>query len=136
MRRRQFIALLGGAAAAWPLAARAQQGERMRRIGVLLPAATDDSEFQARLAAFQLEFAAIGLDHRKQHAHRHPLGRRQCRPNSQRRGRAELVELAPDVILAHGSSSVRSLLEATRTLPIVFPIVGDPVGAGFVASHD
>jgi putative ABC transport system substrate-binding protein len=60
MRRREFIALLGGAAAAWPLAARAQQGERMRRIGVLLPAATDDSEFQARLAAFQLELQRSG----------------------------------------------------------------------------
>ena len=130
MRRREFITLLGGAAAVWPLAARAQQPDRMRRIGVLLPAATDDSEFQARLAAFQLELQRSGWT----------IGRN-VRIDTRwatsdaaeiRRHAAELVTLAPDVILAHGSSSVRSLLEATRTVPIVFPIVGDPVGAGFV----
>ena len=128
--RREFITLLGGAAAAWPLAARAQQPDRMRRIGVLVPAATDDSEFQARLAAFQQELQRsgwiIGSNMR--------IDIRWGGGNADRirKYAAELVELAPDVILAHGSSSVRSLLEATRTVPIVFPIVGDPVGAGFV----
>ena len=130
MRRREFITALGGAAVPWPLAARAQQPDRMRRIDVLLPAATDDSEFQARLAAFQLELRRsgwiIGSNMR--------IDIRWGGGNADRirKYAAELVELAPDVILAHGSSSVRSLLEATRTVPIVFPIAGDPVGAGFV----
>ena len=79
MRRREFITLLGGAAAAWPLAARAQQGERVRRIGILLPAAADDPEYQARVGAFLQALAAIGLDHRPQRADRHPLGYGQCR---------------------------------------------------------
>ena len=86
MRRREFIAGLGGAAAAWPLAARAQQRERVRRIGVLLPAAADDPEFQARVGAFLQGLAAIGLDHRPQRADRHPLGHGQCRRHSQTRG--------------------------------------------------
>jgi len=129
MKRREFITLLGGAAA-WPLAARAQQGERMRRIGILLPVAPDDAEFQTRVGAFlqglqQLGWAIgrnVRIDTRWAGASATEI----------RRHAAELVALAPDVILAHGSSSVRSLLEATRTVPIVFPIVGDPVGAGFV----
>ena len=129
IRRREFITLLSGGAV-MPIVARAQERERMRRIGVLLPAATDDSEFQARLAAFQLELQRSGWT----------IGRN-VRIDTRwatsdaaeiRRHAAELVTLAPDVILAHGSSSVRGLLEATRTVPIVFPIVGDPVGAGFV----
>jgi putative tryptophan/tyrosine transport system substrate-binding protein len=130
IRRREFITRLGGVAAAWPVAARAQQSDRMRRIGVLLPAATDDSEFQARLTAFQLELQRsgwiIGSNIR--------IDIRWSGSNADRirKYAAELVELAPDVILAHGSSSVRGLLETTRTVPIVFPIVGDPVGAGFV----
>jgi len=130
MRRREFIALIGGGAAAWPLAARAQQSERMRRIGILLPVAADDAEFQTRVGAFlqglqQLGWAIgrnVRIDTRWAGASATEI----------RRHAAELVALAPDVILAHGSSSVRSLLEATRTVPIVFPIVGDPVGAGFV----
>ena len=132
MRRREFITLLGGAAAAWPLAARAQQGERMRRIGVLLPAAADDPEFQARVGAFLQGLAQLGWT----------IGRnvridtRWATTNAAdiRRHAAELAALAPDVILAHGASTVGPLLQATRTVPIVFPVVGDPVGAGFVDS--
>src|SRR6476661_29973 len=133
MRRRDFITLVGGAAAVWPLAARAQQPERMRRIGVLLPAAADDAEFQAWVGAFLQALALLGWT----------IGRnvridtRWATANAAdiRRHAAELAALAPDVILAHGASTVRPLLQATRTVPIVFPIAGDPVGAGFVSSQ-
>jgi ABC-type uncharacterized transport system substrate-binding protein len=131
MKRRQFITLLS-AAAAWPLAARAQQPERMRRIGIILPAAADDPAFQAWVGAFLQALALLGWT----------IGRnmridiRWATANAAeiRRHAAELVALAPDVILASGSSTVGPLLEATRTVPIVFPNIGDPVGAGFVAS--
>jgi putative tryptophan/tyrosine transport system substrate-binding protein len=131
MRRREFITLLGGAAV-WPLAARAQQGERVRRIGILLPAAADDPVFQTRLAAFHQELQQLGW----------AIGRnvridtRWATTNAAeiRRHVAELVALAPDVILATGTSTVGPLLQATRTVPIVFPAIGDPVGAGFVDS--
>src|SRR5215475_9688936 len=130
--RRQFITLLGGAAAAWPLATRAQQGERMRRIGVLLPAASDDAEFQARVGAFLQGLGQSGWT----------IGRnvrvdtRWATANAAniRQHAAELVALLPDVILAHGSSTVGPLLQATRTVPIVFPVINDPVAAGFVDS--
>ena len=132
IRRRKFITLLGGVAAAWPLAARAQQPERMRRIGVLIPYAADDPEGQARIAAFlqglqQLGWA-IGRNVR--------IDTRWATTNAAeiRRHVAELVALAPDVILATGTSTVGPLLQATRTVPIVFPAIGDPVGAGFVDS--
>jgi ABC-type uncharacterized transport system substrate-binding protein len=132
MKRREFITLLGGAAVAWPLAARAQQGERMRRIGVLLPAAADDPEFQARIAAFHQGLALLGWS----------IGRnvridpRWATPSVAeiRRHAAELAALAPDVILAHGAAAVGAMLQATRTVPIVFPVASDPVGAGFVDS--
>jgi putative tryptophan/tyrosine transport system substrate-binding protein len=132
VKRRDFITLLGGAAVAWPLAARAQQGERMRRIGVLLPAAADDAQFQARVGAFHQGLALLGWT----------IGRnvridtRWATTNTAdiRRHAAELAALAPDVILAHGAATVGPLLEATRTVPIVFPVAADPVGAGFVDS--
>jgi len=132
VKRRDFITLLGGAAAAWPLVARAQERERMRRIGVLLPAAADDAEFQVRVGAFlqglQQSGWIIGRNVR--------IDTRWASTNAAdiRRHAAELVALAPDVILAHGASTVGPLLLATRTVPIVFPVVGDPVGAGFVDS--
>ena len=132
MRRREFISLLGGAAAAWPLAARAQQAERTRRIGVLMPSAADDPQHQARVGAFLQALALLGWN----------IGRnvqidtRWATANAAevRRHAAELVALAPDVILAHGAGSVGALLQATRAVPIVFPIAGDPVGAGLVDS--
>jgi ABC-type uncharacterized transport system substrate-binding protein len=132
MRRREFTSLLFGALAAWPLAARGQQGERMRVIGVLLPATADDPVFQARLAAFQQELVLLGWS----------IGRNvridarwaTTNPAEIRKQAAELVALAPDVILSTGDSTVPPLLEATRTVPIVFPVVNDPVGAGYVES--
>jgi putative tryptophan/tyrosine transport system substrate-binding protein len=130
MRRREFIALLGGAGAAWPLAVSAQQGERVRRIGILLNAVADDSQFQTWVAAFLQALALLGWT----------IGRnvridtRWAGANAAevRRHAAELAALAPDVILAHGGSTVGPLLQATRTVPIVFPVAGDPVGAGLV----
>jgi putative ABC transport system substrate-binding protein len=131
MRRRDFITLLSSASA-WPLAARAQLAERMRRIGVLLPATADDAEFQARLGAFLQGLALsgwiigrnVGIDTRwsgvnAADIHRHA---------------AELAALAPDVILAHGTPALRPLLEVSRTVPVVFAAGVDPVGAGFVES--
>ena len=132
MRRREFITLLGGAAAAWPLAARAQQGERMRRIGVLMSLAADDPEGQARIAAFLQALQQLGwTDGRNVR-----IDTRWAAGDADRirRYAAELVALAPDVILASGASTVGPLLQATRTVPIVFAQVADPVGAGFVDS--
>jgi ABC-type uncharacterized transport system substrate-binding protein len=129
--RREFIALLGGATA-WPLAARAQQGERIRRIGVLHSLAAGDTEGQARLTAFVQGLQELGwTDGRNVRIdYRWTAGD----PEHARRYAAELVALAPDVILAHGGSVVPSLLVVTRTVPIVFTQTPDPVGAGFVNS--
>src|SRR5262245_59712874 len=132
MRRREFIALIGGAAIAWPLAVRAQQPERIRRIGVILAATADDTEFQAWLGAFlqglQQSGWSIGQNVR--------IETRWATSNAAgiRKHASELVALAPDVILAHGASTVAPLLQLTRTVPIVAPVFGDPVGAGFVDS--
>ena len=132
MKRREFITLVGGAAAAWPLVAHAQQGERMRRVGVLHNFAADDAVVQARHGVFlqglqqagwtigrnvevETRWAAGDADRLRTHA-------------------AELVALAPAVILAAGNAGAAPLLQATRTVPIVFVIVPDPVGAGFVDS--
>ena len=132
MKRRKFIALLGGAAAAWPVAARAQQPERMRRIGIILATTADDAEFQAWVGAFLQALALLGWT----------IGRNvridtrwaTANPGEIRRHAAELAALAPDVILAHGASTVRELLQVTRAVPIVFPVVSDPVAAGYVES--
>jgi len=131
MRRRQFITLLGGAAAAWPLAARAQQGEKMRRIGVLMALAADDPEGQARMTAFLQGLAQLGwLDGRNVRVDiRWAAGD----TNRYRSYAAELLELSPDVVLAVGSAAMGPL-QATRTVPVVFVQVGDPVGAGFIES--
>src|SRR5262249_40441161 len=128
--RRKFLATLGGTAA-WPLAARAQQSERMRRIGVLTDQAENDPEGQARIAAFLQGLAQLGwIDGRNVRIDtRWPTSMQEVRKYS-----AELVGLAPDVLLATGSASLADFLEATRTVPIVFANVGDPVGGGFVES--
>ena len=130
MMRREFISLLGGAAVAWPLAARAQQGERVRRIGVLLGA--HDPNAEARLAAFMQVLQQLGwTDGRNARIdQRWTLGDAE----RARKSVAELVALAPDVILASGASTIGPLQQATRTVPIVFVLVIDPVGAGFVDS--
>ena len=130
IRRRKFLATLGGAAA-WPLAARAQQGERMRRVGVLV-AVADDPEGQARIAAFLQGLQHLGWANGRnlQIDMRWSAGD----ADRFRQYAAELVALAPDVILAAGGAVVPSLLQATRTVPIVFTQTSDPVGAGFVDS--
>ena len=132
MKRREFITLLGGAAAAWPLAALAQQGERMRRIGVLLPAAPDDAEFQSWVEAFLQGLAQSGWITGRNIR----LETRWTKFDSEdtRKYAAELVALAPDVILAVGTSTVGPLLQLTRTVPIIFPLGADPVAAGLVES--
>ena len=132
MKRREFITLLGGGAAAWPLAARGQPGERVRRVGVLMYLAADDAEAQARLAAFAQTLKQLGWSEgRNLRIDTHWA----TAEDILRRHAAELVALAPDVLVAGtGSATVAPLLQATRTVPIVFVITIDPVGAGFVAS--
>ena len=131
MRRREFIFALGGAATL-PLAARAQQGERVRRIGVLLPAAPEDAEFQSWVGAFLQGLAQSGW-----------ITGRNIRIETRwtkfdtedtRKYAAELVALGPDVIVATGTSTLGPLLRLTRTVPIVFPLAADPVAAGLVQS--
>jgi putative ABC transport system substrate-binding protein len=131
VKRRAFITLLGGAAA-WPLAARAQQGGRMRRIGVLLGLAPGDPLDQARFATFAqgLQQSGWTIGRNVQIDTRSSAGN----GDDARRYATELVALTPDVILASGNSAAAPLLQATRTVPIVFVIVPDPVGAGFVDS--
>ena len=131
MRRREFFKLLGLATTTWPLTARAQR-EQKKSIAILLPGSADDPVFQARLTAFYQELAILGWT----------IGRnvriepRWATANAAeiRRHAAELAALAPDVILSAGDTTIPPLLQATRTIPIVFPISNDPVGAGFVDS--
>src|ERR1700730_828285 len=132
MRRRDFISLLGGAAAAWPLAARAQQPEQMRRIGVLMNAAADDPEDQAEVAAFQQVLQQLGWSDGRNV--QFDIRWSENDVDRDRKYAAELVALAPDVVLASGTLSVAAFQHITRTLPMVFVRVSDPVGAGFVDS--
>src|SRR3984893_15626504 len=131
MRRRDFITLLGGVAVAWPLAARAQQPP-MRRIGVLLDFAADDSEGQARLAAFVRALADLGWTADRNVRIESRSGATDV--DRVRRHAAELVAIAPEVVLAGGATALRSLQQATATVPIVFAGVTDPVRGGLVAS--
>src|SRR5262249_51576303 len=130
--RREFITLFGGTAATWPLAARAQQREKMRRIGVLLPFSSDDAESQARMGAFLQTLALSGWTIGRNVQIDTRWGARDA--ERIQRYAAELVALAPDVILAHGISTVGPLRQASRTVPIVFPVMNDPVGLGVVDS--
>jgi putative tryptophan/tyrosine transport system substrate-binding protein len=133
MRRREFINLIGGVAAAWPLAARAQQGERMRRIGILMGFPEGDREGQAFVSAFRdglrqlgwIEGRNIRIDRRWAAADDAALIPRFAN---------ELVALEPDLILSHSTPTTAALLKQTRTIPIVFAFVSDPLGSGFVAS--
>jgi ABC-type uncharacterized transport system substrate-binding protein len=131
VNRREVITLLGGAAAAWPLATQAQQGERVRRIGVLMYLAADDPEGQARLAAFAQALKQLGWNEGRNLR----IDTRWATADDIRRHAGELVALAPDILVAGtGTATVAPLLQATRSVPIVFVSVIDPVGAGFVAS--
>jgi putative ABC transport system substrate-binding protein len=130
--RREFIVTLGSAAAAWPLAARAQQGERMRRLGILMPLAENDPETQKRVTAFVRRLRELGwtdggnirIDYRWTGA---DVGRI-------RSAAVELVDLKPDAILADSALTVAPLQQMTDAIPIVFVSIADPVGSGFVAS--
>jgi putative ABC transport system substrate-binding protein len=130
VKRREFITLIG-AAAAWPLAARAQPGERMRRVGVLMSTPSDDPESQARLAVFVKALEELGWTDGRNVQFDVRFGTRAATTGQHA---AEMVALAPDVVLAQGSGAAGPLLQVTHTVPIVFVIVPDPVGAGFVAS--
>src|SRR5262245_4472621 len=132
MRRREFITLLGGAVAAWPLGARAQQQERVRRIGVLMNLAEDDPEVSARISAFVQRLSQLGWTE----GHNLQIDYRWAAGKSEWFGKyaGDLVALAPDVVLASGNLSVAALRQATRTLPVVFTNVIDPVGSEFVSS--
>ena len=132
IRRREFVFLLGGAAAAWPLAARAQRGERLRRIGLFTNLAADDAEAQARNAAFLQALQQLGWTSGNNVQIDFRFGAGDAERN--RRYANELVALAPDVIVATGSPVVEPLRQATRSVPIIFLQVTDPVGAGLVAS--
>lgn len=132
MKRREFITLIGGGTVAWPLAARGQQGERVRRIGVILPATADDADFQTVYGVFLQALAQLGwtiggnvrIDVRWATGNAATI----------RKHAAELAALAPDVVLAHGGSTVSPMQQATRTIPIVFAVASDPVATGYADS--
>jgi putative tryptophan/tyrosine transport system substrate-binding protein len=133
LHRRAVMTLLGGAAAAWPLAARAQQRERVRRIGVLMPLAADDPTVPARVAAFAQELLQLGWTVGRNIEIEYRFGSI-GNPDDVRKHASELVALRPDVIFATGAASVAPLQQVTRAVPIVFVLVIDPVGAGMVDS--
>jgi putative ABC transport system substrate-binding protein len=131
MRRREFIKLIAGAAAVWPRAARAQQIKRMRRIGVLMPFSANDPEAQARVAAFLQGLQELGWSV----GNNATIDIRWSADNADARKNAtELIALSPDVILAISTVAIAPLVQMTRTVPIVFTNVADPVGSGFVDS--
>jgi putative tryptophan/tyrosine transport system substrate-binding protein len=132
MRRREFIALLGSSVAAWPLAARAQQGDRVRRVGVLMHLPENDPETQARVRALLEGLQQLGWTDGRNVRIDYRFGATDV--DRSRRYAAELIALAPDVIQASGSGPVAALQQASRTVPIVFAQIPDPVNAGFVES--
>jgi putative ABC transport system substrate-binding protein len=131
MRRREFITLIGGTTA-WSFAARSQPGERMRRVGVLLPATADDSEYPMLVKTFVEGLQQLGWTEGRNV--RIDIRWAGGGPDTNRRNAEELVAMAPDVIVASGNASAGPLLQTTRTIPVVFTIVPDPVGAGLVDS--
>jgi putative ABC transport system substrate-binding protein len=133
MRRREFITLLGGSVATWPLVARAEQPERMRSVGLLIATTADDAEYQGRMQVFRQRLEQLGwTDGRNV---RLDFRWASTSPDELRRHAAELLAQASDVIVATtGTTTLAPLLERTRTVPIVFVLVIDPVGSGFVAS--
>jgi putative tryptophan/tyrosine transport system substrate-binding protein len=133
LKRRQFITLLGGAAAAWPLGARAQQPERKRRIGVLMAHAEDDAEFHEYLSAFREGLQKLGWIEGRNIQIDSRWGALDDAETRQRSAK-ELVALQPDLILTQNTPPTASMLEQTRAIPVVFVIVADPVGSGFVQS--
>jgi ABC-type uncharacterized transport system substrate-binding protein len=133
VRRREFITLLGGATAAWPFAARAQQAERVRRIGVLMGYPDTDSEGQAGVAAFQEGLRRLGWPS----GDKVRIDIRWAPPGNTEvlhRFAKELVTLQPDLILSHSTPTTAALLQETRSIPIIFAFVSDPLGSGFVAN--
>src|SRR5215510_14432043 len=133
MRRRDFISLLGGAATTWPLASRAQQPERVRRIGALMGYSESDPEAQARIAAFRDELQKLGWAEGRNIRY----DTRSVTPGdtkSRQRFAKELVAVQPDLILSHGTPNTEALLQQTRTIPIVFAALSDPVGSGLAGS--
>ncbi len=132
MRRRDFIKIFAGSAASWPIAASAQQADGSRHIGILLPANASDMKFQIQVQAFEQELKKFGW----MIGQNVDIEVRWATSDSSeiRKNAAELAALKPDVILAHGSSTVGPLQQVTHTIPIVFPVSGDPVAAGFVES--
>jgi ABC-type uncharacterized transport system substrate-binding protein len=132
MKRRDFITLLGGAAA-WPTAARAQQGERMRQIGVLMGWPESDPEARSERAAFIQELQKLGWTDGR-NLRTDTRWANPADPESMHRFAKELVALQPDLILSQSTPATAALLQETRTIPIIFGIVADPIGSGFVAS--
>jgi len=132
VKRREFITLLGGTAAAWPLAARAQQTEHMRKIGVLMGIAESDQEGQSSVAAFREELRKLGwMEGRNSEI---DIRWAAADVELMKRFAKELVTLQPDLILASSTPATAAMLQQTRTVPIIFVLVADPVGSGFVAS--
>src|SRR3974390_421820 len=129
MRRRDFITLVGGSAVAWPLALRAQQSGQMRRIGVLVPFAKDNPDGQARITAFLQGLQTLGWTEGRNLQIEYRWG-----SGDLQKAAAELVALSPDVIFASNTPAVAALQQATRSVPVVFASVADPLSAGFVAS--
>jgi putative ABC transport system substrate-binding protein len=132
MRRRKFITLVGGAAVAWPLAARAQQPDRMRRIGVLMAVSENDHEYQAFLAAFREGLQKLGWAEGRNI--RIDTRWAALDAEAMQRFAKELVALQPDLIVSQSTPTTASLLQQTRTIPVIFALVIDPIGSGFVAS--
>jgi putative tryptophan/tyrosine transport system substrate-binding protein len=132
MRRREFIAIAGGAAVVWPLAARAQQGDRMHRLGILMAGVESDPQYQADVAVFREGLQKLGwVDGQNIRIEVRWAG---FDAETMRRYAKELVGLQPDLILSNDTPTTATLLQQTQTIPIVFATVADPVGSGFVAS--